>query len=85
MATGINGIGTVGELVSKGLFAPSELSDSDCPNKSIITSQMKGAVNGDYSDVQLPKYSDVSSTVLFHDGFMYLDNYLYEDSYLLTT
>ena len=64
MATGTNGIATIGELISgKGLDSPAGAGWSNtnqCPTKNAIITHMHGSVSGTYSSNQLVKYSDVS-------------------------
>ena len=62
MATGTNGIATIGELVSgKGLAPPPAPYDSnECPVSAEIGINMGGNIAGSYAMNQLVKYSDVS-------------------------
>jgi hypothetical protein len=70
MATGTNGIATIGELVSlKGLTPPYPGYDPNkCPIAAEIVNLMGGVINGSYQENQLVRFSDVtkkSSGVLF--------------------
>lgn len=66
MATGTNGIATIGDLIyGKGLSAPPAPYDGNkCPIAYEVSTTMGGSTGGGYQANQLVKYSDVSKITI---------------------